>query len=145
MDNLTSLSPFELKDMLIKVAGGSATVNRPANTAMLNAGRGNPNFLATIPRYGFFQLGLFAMRESERSFAYLSEGVGGFPKRERIDERFELFARENKNVEGIEFLRGAVSYVRDQLDLDASDFLYEMCEGILGSNYPVPRSDALTV
>jgi aspartate 4-decarboxylase len=28
--------------------------------------------------------------------------------------------------------------VRDQLGLSASEFLYEMCEGILASNYPVP-------
>jgi aspartate 4-decarboxylase len=138
MDKLASISPFEFKDVLIKTAGEGTAVSRPANTAMLNAGRGNPNFLATIPRHGFFQLGLFAMRESERSFAYLPEGVGGFPKHERIEERFELFARENKDVDGITFLRGAVSYVRDQLGLDASEFLYEMCEGILGSNYPVP-------
>lgn len=138
MDKMASLSPFEFKDFLIKTACGDETASRPANTAMLNAGRGNPNFLATIPRHGFFQLGLFAMCESERSFAYLPEGVGGFPKRERIEERFELFARENKNIDGITFLRGAVSYVRDQLGLDASSFLYEMCVGILGSNYPVP-------
>jgi hypothetical protein len=46
---LASLSPFELKDELVKAAGGGA-VQRPANAAMLNAGRGNPNFLATIPR-----------------------------------------------------------------------------------------------
>lgn len=134
---LAALSPFELKDELIKAAGGAA-VERPANTAMLNAGRGNPNFLATIPRHGFWQLGLFAMRESERSFAYLPEGVGGFPQRDGIVERFELFLREEKDKPGIGFLRGAVSYVRDQLGLSASDFLYEMCEGILGSNYPVP-------
>jgi aspartate 4-decarboxylase len=31
-----------------------------------------------------------------------------------------------------------VSYVRDQLGLSDGDFLYEMCEGILASNYPVP-------
>ncbi|CAG9178987.1 Bifunctional aspartate aminotransferase and L-aspartate beta-decarboxylase [Cupriavidus pampae] len=35
-------------------------------------------------------------------------------------------------------LAGAVSYVRDQLGLNAGDFLYEMCEGILACNYPVP-------
>ena len=62
---LSALSPFELKDELIKAAGGAA-VERAANVAMLNAGRGNPNFLATIPRHGFWQLGLFAMRVSER-------------------------------------------------------------------------------
>ncbi|BCF89492.1 MULTISPECIES: bifunctional aspartate transaminase/aspartate 4-decarboxylase [Paraburkholderia] len=134
---LQALSPFELKDELIKAAGGGA-VERPANASMLNAGRGNPNFLATIPRHGFWQLGLFAMRESERSFAYMPEGVGGFPKREGLTERFELFLRENKGVPGIAFLAGAVSYVRDQLGLSGTDFLYEMCEGILASNYPVP-------
>ncbi|WP_321797634.1 bifunctional aspartate transaminase/aspartate 4-decarboxylase [Caballeronia sp. J97] len=134
---LQTLSPFELKDELIKAAGGGA-VERPANVSMLNAGRGNPNFLATIPRHGFWQLGLFAMRESERSFAYMPEGVGGFPKREGLTERFELFLRENKGVPGIAFLAGAVSYVRDQLGLSGTDFLYEMCEGILASNYPVP-------
>ncbi|AYQ86376.1 bifunctional aspartate transaminase/aspartate 4-decarboxylase [Burkholderia gladioli] len=133
----TALSPFELKDELIKAAGGAA-VARPANATMLNAGRGNPNFLATIPRHGFWQLGLFAMREAERSFAYMPEGIGGFPKHEGIVERFELFLREEKDKPGIGFLRGAVSYVRDQLGLSAGDFLYEMCEGILGANYPVP-------
>ncbi|BAN25007.1 bifunctional aspartate transaminase/aspartate 4-decarboxylase [Caballeronia insecticola] len=134
---MASLSPFELKDELIKAAGGGA-VERPANLSMLNAGRGNPNFLATIPRHGFWQLGLFAMRESERSFAYMPEGLGGFPKRDGIEERFEIFAREFKGTPGIAFLAGAVSYVRDQLGLNAGDFLYEMCEGILACNYPVP-------
>jgi aspartate 4-decarboxylase len=134
---LAALSPFELKDELIKAAGGGA-VERPANASMLNAGRGNPNFLATIPRHGFWQLGLFAMRESERSFAYMPEGVGGFPRRDGLVERFDLFLRENKGVPGIAFLASAISYVRDQLGLSGSDFLYEMCEGILASNYPVP-------
>src|SRR5579859_2790789 len=122
-----ALSPFELKDELIKAAGGGA-VERPANLSMLNAGRGNPNFLATIPRHGFWQLGLFAMREAERSFAYMPEGVGGFPKREGLAERFELFVREHKGTPGIDFLAGCVSYVRDQLGLSGTDFLYEMCE-----------------
>ena len=134
---IAALSPFELKDELIKAAGGGA-VERPANAAMLNAGRGNPNFLATIPRHGFWQLGLFAMRESERSFAHMPEGLGGFPKREGLEERFEIFARDNKGVPGVDFLRGVLSYVRDQMGLNGSDFLYEMCEGILASNYPVP-------
>ncbi len=138
VDELALLSPYEAKDVLVRVACEDAMISRPADTAMLNAGRGNPNFLATIPRHAFFQLGLFAMRESERSFAYLREGIGGFPRHEGIEERFELFARESKGVDGIAFLRAAVSYVGDQLGLHASEFLYEMCEGILGCNYPTP-------
>ena len=77
------LSPFELKDELIKLASGKA------NRMMLNAGRGNPNFLATLPRRAFFQLGLFAAAESELSFSYLPNGVGGLPKIEGIEGRFE--------------------------------------------------------
>ncbi|RAS10080.1 bifunctional aspartate transaminase/aspartate 4-decarboxylase [Cupriavidus alkaliphilus] len=132
ISKLSSLSPFELKDELIKLASSDA------ERLMLNAGRGNPNFLATVPRHGFWQLGLFAMRESERSFSYMPEGVGGFPRREGIEERFDLFAREFADTPGVKFLAGAVSYVRDQLGLSAGDFLYEMCEGILACNYPVP-------
>ena len=132
IDKLAQLSPFELKDELIRLA--SSVENR----LMLNAGRGNPNFLATIPRHGFWQLGLFAMREAERSFAYLPEGVGGFPRLLGIEDRFEIFVRENEHIDGAKFLAGAVSYVRDQLGFNSAAFLYEMCEGILGSNYPVP-------
>lgn len=131
-DKLAQLSPFELKDELIKLA--SSVENR----LMLNAGRGNPNFLATTPRHGFWRLGLFAMREAERTFAYMPEGLGGFPRLAGIEDRFEIYAREHAGTEGMEFLTGAVSYVRDQLGLDAAAFLYEMCEGILGCNYPVP-------
>ena len=59
MKKLGGLSPFELKDALIQVA-------KQSDRLMLNAGRGNPNFLATTPRHGFFQFGLFAMTEAER-------------------------------------------------------------------------------
>lgn len=132
LEELAGLSPFELKDVLIK----SASSER--GRSMLNAGRGNPNFLATVPRHGFFQFGLFAMTEAERSFIYMPEGVGGFPQREGIEARFEIFTNTHVGTKGVDFLRSAVSYVRDQLGLSAGDFIYEMCEAILGCNYPVP-------
>jgi aspartate 4-decarboxylase len=129
-DKLALLSPFELKDALIQVASG-------ADRAMLNAGRGNPNFLATTPRHGFFQFGLFAMSEAERSYIYM-DGVGGFPQRDGIEARFEIFTKAHAGVDGVRFIEAAVSYVRDQLGLSAGAFLYEMCVAILGCNYPVP-------
>jgi aspartate 4-decarboxylase len=129
-DKLALLSPFELKDALIQTA-------KKSNQLMLNAGRGNPNFLATTPRHGFFQFGLFAMTEAERSYIYMKD-VGGFPQREGIESRFEIFAKQHATVPGIRFIEAAVSYVRDQLGLSAGDFIYEMCEAILACNYPVP-------
>ncbi|WP_455864197.1 bifunctional aspartate transaminase/aspartate 4-decarboxylase [Pantoea agglomerans] len=129
-EKLALLSPFELKDALMQRAVQS-------NQLMLNAGRGNPNFLATTPRHGFFQFGLFAMTEAERSYMYMDH-VGGFPKREGIEARFELFAKQHESVPGVRFIESAVSYIRDQMGLNAGDFIYEMCEAILGGNYPVP-------
>jgi aspartate 4-decarboxylase len=129
-EKLALLSPFELKDALIQVAAKS-------DRSMLNAGRGNPNFLATTPRHGFFQFGLFAMSEAERSYVYM-DGVGGFPKPDGIEARFDIFTKAHAGTDGVRFIEAAVSYVRDQLGLSASDFLYEMCVAILGCNYPVP-------
>jgi len=130
IEKLAQLSPFELKDSLIKVAS-------QGDRLMLNAGRGNPNFLATTPRHGFFQFGLFAMTEAERSYVYMDD-VGGFPQREGIEARFEIFTQTHRERPGVRFIEAAVSYVRDQLGLSAGDFIYEMCEAILGCNYPVP-------
>lgn len=126
------LSPFELKDELINLASSKADI------AMLNAGRGNPNFIATLPRRAFFRLGLFAATESELSFSYMQQNIGGLPRIEGIEARFERFLADYRDQEGVAFLRRAISYVRDQLGLSASDFLHEMVEGILGCNYPVP-------
>lgn len=126
------LSPFELKDELIRLASSHT------DRAMLNAGRGNPNFLATLPRSAFFHLGQFAVSESELSFSYMTAGVGGQARVEGIEERFERFLSDNRDKSGIFFLGRALSYVRDQMGLSASAFLHEMVEGILGCNYPTP-------
>jgi aspartate 4-decarboxylase len=126
------LSPFELKDNLTKLASSHA------ERLMLNAGRGNPNFLATTPRHGFFQLGLFAMQEAERSFAYMPEGVGGHPRIEGIEARFDGFVAAHRDAAGVAFLNAAVSYVRDQLGLSTSAFLHELTCGILACSYPTP-------
>ena len=132
----SKLSPFELKDELIKRASSRE------NRLMLNAGRGNPNFLATLPRQAFFRLGLFATAEAEASYSYMPNGIGGLPQIEGIEGRFERFIADNHERPGVVFLGRALSYVRDQLGLSASAFLHEMVEGILGSNYPVPAAHA---
>jgi aspartate 4-decarboxylase len=129
---LAKLSPFELKDSLMGLASSKA------DRTMLNAGRGNPNFLATIPRNAFFQFGLFAVQESERSFSYVNTGLGGLPRPDGMEARFDTFLTTNAAAAGIDFLIAAMSYVRDQLGLSGEGFLHEMVTGILGCEYPVP-------
>src|SRR5471032_3671281 len=91
------LSPFELKDQLIEIASSDA------QRLMLNAGRGNPNFLATLPRWAFLSLGDFAMREAERSYSYLDSGFGGLPEAEGIVQRFEAYANLHRGADGVNF------------------------------------------
>ena len=82
---------------------------------MLNAGRGNPNFLATIPRHAFFQLGLFAMEEVERNAAGFLEGVAGMPIAKGISTRFKAFAKRRRDQTGIGLLTAALSYALPRL------------------------------
>jgi aspartate 4-decarboxylase len=126
------LSPFELKDQLIAIASSDA------QRMMLNAGRGNPNFLATLPRWAFLSLGDFAMREAERSYSYLDSGFGGLPEHDGIVQRFDAYATHHRQTDGVRFLRSAISYVKDQLGLDQDAFLFEMVGAFLGCNYPTP-------
>lgn len=127
-----NLSPFELKDKLIEIASSDA------QRLMLNAGRGNPNFLAMLPRLAFLSLGEFAMLEAERSYAYLDSGFGGLPEHDGIVQRFESYAAGHTDAPGIKFIRSATSYVKDQLGLDQDAFLFEMTSAFLGCTYPTP-------
>ncbi len=126
------LSPFELKDKLIALA------SRAPERILLNAGRGDPNFLATLPRRAFLRLLEFALQEAERSYSYLNSQFGGLPEVAGIDLRFEIFAHRHEDRDGIGFLRRAIAYVKDRLGLDQEAFLSEMVTAALGCSYPVP-------
>jgi aspartate 4-decarboxylase len=129
---LSVLSPFELKDTLIRLATSDA------ERMMLNAGRGNPNWLATIPRHGLLDLGAFALAESEKSFSYMKQGVGGLPERGGIEARFDAFVAAAPDSKGIVFLKAAVAYARDRLGIPAGDLIHELTQGVLGCEYPNP-------
>src|ERR1700677_217975 len=131
---LESLSPFELKDTLIKLAG--ANVEREAVT-MLNAGRGNPNWVATEPREAFFLLGKFALAESLLAWDEWP-GVGGMPSKTGISKRLVAFLRKNRTEPGAELLERSLEYATKTLGLGADAFVHEMADSVIGDNYPVP-------
>src|SRR5207342_1967547 len=76
---LEQLSPFELKDELIRYARDS-TRTKAATHKLLNAGRGNPNWIATTPREAFFLLGSFAMQEARLTWNEPELGLAGMPR-----------------------------------------------------------------
>ena len=65
LEQYEKLGPFEIKDFLAKVASKAA---QESSMSYLNAGRGNPNWVATEPRDAFFLLGQFAVLECRRVF-----------------------------------------------------------------------------
>ena len=132
LDSLNRLSPFELRNKLIELASNHA------DRVMLNAGRGNPNFLTLAPRQGFFELGRFAMAEAERCSDVFPEGIGGIPAAGGITERFRHFLQDNPHEPGSRFLSSAIDCACGVFGFDADALVHEMVQGILGCNYPEP-------
>jgi aspartate 4-decarboxylase len=129
-----TLSPFEIKNDLAKIATRSA---KAAQIAYLNAGRGNPNWIATEPRSGFFLLGQFAITESQRTME-LPAGVGGMPKAPGIAARLDAWLKAHADMPGATFLQNVIPWAVRKFDFKADAFVHELVDSIIGDNYPVP-------
>jgi aspartate 4-decarboxylase len=129
-----ALSPFEIKDELINLA--KATSKR-TQSAFLNAGRGNPNWVATVPREGFFLLGQFAITESKRTMEHPA-GVGGMPQARGISGRFEAWLAQHADMPGASFLSAMLPFAVKKFGFDPDAFVHELVDSIIGDNYPVP-------
>lgn len=99
-EGLENLSPFEIKNKLIEYAEDHT---RKSSCMFLNAGRGNPNWISTVPREAFFLLGKFGMEECRRTFD-MPEGIAGIPMPKGISGRFEEFLKRNKAELGADLL-----------------------------------------
>ncbi|HVK46933.1 MAG TPA: aspartate 4-decarboxylase [Pseudobacter sp.] len=131
---LEQLSPFELKNTLISLAQEKTKKNA---TLLLNAGRGNPNWIATTPREAFFTLGLFGLQECRR-IADLPGGLAGIPEKKGIAKRFVKFLDTHKKAPGIDLLKNLYRYGLKQHKFVADDWVHELAEGVIGDQYPVP-------
>ena len=82
---LLQLSPFEVKDKLMALA---AETEKEGQFPMLNAGRGNPNWVATTPREAFGTLLRWGIEETRRGVTV--PDLGRMPDRDhhqRCDRR----------------------------------------------------------
>jgi aspartate 4-decarboxylase len=129
-----ALSPFEIKDELINLA---KKTSRTTQSAFLNAGRGNPNWIATAPREGFFLLGQFAITESKRVMEHPA-GIGGMPQASGIASRFESWLGNHADMPGSSFLKAMLAYAAKTFKFDPDAFVHELVDSIIGDNYPVP-------
>jgi aspartate 4-decarboxylase len=129
-----ALSPFEIKDELINLA---KKTSRTTQSAFLNAGRGNPNWVATTPREGFFLLGQFAVSESKRVMEHPA-GIGGMPQAKGIAARMEAWLAKQTDMPGAGFLSSMVQFATKTFGFEPDAFVHELVDSIIGDNYPVP-------
>jgi hypothetical protein len=127
------ISPFELKDKLIDLAEES---RKSGAHSLLDAGRGNPNWIAATPREAFFTFGHFAVEESRR--VWNDRDLAGMPRKEGISERFLDYVKNNQDAPGIELLSKMINYGVTVKGFNADQWIYELTDGIIGDNYPQP-------
>lgn len=131
---LEAMSPFEIKNTLISMAKKEA---KSSTDTFLNAGRGNPNWIATAPREAFFLLGQWAV-EVCRNEMYLKPGVAGMPPADGLGDSLKQFLRDNSARPGAHLLQNAIDYCEKVLKIEADTIAYEWADGIIGDHYPTP-------
>jgi aspartate 4-decarboxylase len=129
-----ALSPFEIKDFLAKAALKTSST---AALTYINAGRGNPNWIATAPRESFFALGYFALTESKR-VQDLPPGIGGMARPAGIAERADTWLQANATLPGATALAAMLKWTIAHFGFDPDKFVHELVDAINGDNYPVP-------
>src|SRR6058998_3115222 len=122
-----TLSPFEIKDELIKLA---RKTSKTTQSAFLNAGRGNPNWIATTPREGFFLLGQFAVTESRRVMEHPA-GLAGMPQAQGIASRLEAWLTQHADTPGAAFLAAAVDFGVKTFKFEPDAFVHELVDSII--------------
>ncbi|WP_327711051.1 bifunctional aspartate transaminase/aspartate 4-decarboxylase [Streptomyces sp. NBC_00464] len=138
--SFAQLSPFELKDKFIAIAQSEQS-DKPGQKgktirAMLNAGRGNPNWVATGPREAYHALGYFALAESRR--VWTADNLGGMPEEAGCADRFAHFVRTHPELPGIELLQASIDLAVERFGFVPDAFVHELTDSSIGDNYPVP-------
>lgn len=127
------ISPFEFKNTLINLAQDS---EKKSTRTFLNAGRGNPNWIAATPRDAFFTLGHFAVQESRQ--VWNEQDLAGKPKRQGIAKRLYEYLAAHPQMPGSQLLESIIQYGVITRGFNEDEWIHELADGIIGDNYPEP-------
>ena len=123
------LGAFEITAMQRELAK-----TNEAGYSVLDAGRGNPNWINTQTRYAFTRFMNFAIGECELD---MSQGsMAGHGKLEGVGERFDASMNPDDPTDA--FLIAAVDYCVNTLGLDKNALLKELGDAVIGDYYPSP-------
>lgn len=108
--------------------------NNEAGYPVLDAGRGNPNWINTQARYAFTRFMDFATRECELD---MNNGtMAGHARQEGIGDRFDAAMDPEDATDA--FLIQAIQYCTDTLGLEKDALLKELADAVIGDYYPSP-------
>lgn len=129
-----ALSPFELKNTLIKYA---QTTSQKKGIPYLNAGRGNPNFFNIPVRLALCKLTQFAIHISGIYKGNKNVGLRPDPPGDHshLYNTFKKYFKNDDSEEAI-FLKEAVDMACKKFGCDANDLIYELTDGARGDFYP---------
>ena len=127
--SLSKMSAFE-----ITARQREEAKNNEAGYPVLDAGRGNPNWINTEARYAFARFMEFAVGQSERK--YSNGSMAGQATLEGIGQRFLAAMDEGQKTDA--FLLRAIRYCVDELGLSLDGLIKELTDGIIGDYYPMP-------
>ncbi|NOZ23242.1 MAG: bifunctional aspartate transaminase/aspartate 4-decarboxylase [Planctomycetes bacterium] len=132
------LSPFEIKNNLIEMAETSCKKRRAGGEMcrVLNAGRGNPNFVNTTARMAYAHLSLFA---ATAAGAYLrTADLGLRPEPKGLAKKLDSYLEKAGSDDGATFLKEAIQHAEERFRLDPDEFVFEIADNALGDFYPSP-------
>lgn len=124
------LTPFELQSSI-----GAAA--RASGRPVLDAGRGQPNWVATVPRAGYLALFSFAL---DQAAAGATDGRGRAPAAAGLAAALEetLAGPIAAGDKGSTFLAEAIAYGIAEFDFEPDPWISELTTAILGAGYPSP-------
>jgi len=105
-----------------------------AGYPVLDAGRGNPNWINAQARYAYTRFMNYAIGECELTMS--EGGMAGQAKQAGISERFDAAMNPEDATDA--FLIEAVDYCVNTLGLDREGLLKELVDAIIGDYYPSP-------
>jgi aspartate 4-decarboxylase len=132
------MSPFEFKNVLEEMAllSSKKKKNGKKGCSVLNAGRGNPNYLIVPPRLAFSYLNLFSTKLADEKINSLDLGLQVDKK--NIGDKFFQFLKKYEKEEGVLFLKKAVDFAVKKFHFNKDLFIYSLVDAILGDLYPTP-------
>ncbi len=133
-ESLAAMSPFEVKNLLVKLAREG---DKDTTRTLLNAGRGNPNWINTLPREAFFLLGQFSIEEAKRVSSLPEFDLAGMPAKDGCADRLLAYLDAHKDKKAAQFICRAFDYLVQQ-GFPADEFVHEWTSGISGDLYPFP-------